>query len=406
MTCKGLRWAPRTLITVRKGDPASAKHRRLRILWLIKSLNAGGAERLLVNCARARDAERFHYEAAYLVAREDDVVPELRSAGVPVTCLDGGAEADLRWVARLRRLLRSSSFDVVHIHSPYVAAFARPVVTTLPRAVRPALVYTEHNRWPSYARATRTANRLTYGLSDATIAVSDDVRSSVSPRRRCMVTTLVHGVDVEWVQGERRHRADVRAELAVSEDEVLLGTVANLRREKAYPDLLSAAANLIAAGAPVRFVAVGQGRLDGELRRMHAALGLGDRFRFLGYRDDAVRVMSGLDVFTLSSRHEGLPVALMDALAMGLPAVCTAVGGIPEAVTDGVEGLLVPSGQPDRLAAALSRLTVDAPLRTRMAQAAAVRGSSFDIRRAVAELEQTYRDVSAARRRSAVTAGR
>jgi len=393
------------LIRVRKGDRVPVEQSHLRILWVIKSLNAGGAERLLVNCARARDAQRFHYEAAYLVAREDDMVPELQSAGVPVTCLDGGAEADLRWVARLRRLLRSGSFDVVHIHSPYVAAFARPVVTTLPRAVRPGLVYTEHNRCPSYARATRIANRLTYGLSDATIAVSDDVRSSVAPRRRWMVTTLVHGVDVEWVRDERRHRADVRAELAVSEDEVLVGTVANLRREKAYPDLLKAAANLIATGSPVRFVAVGQGRLDGELRSLHAALGLGDAFRFLGYRSDAVRLMSGFDVFALASHHEGMPVALMDALAMGVPVVCTAVGGIPEAVTDGVEGLLVPPGEPERLAAALSRITMDTSLRTGMAQAAAVRGSFFDIRRAVADLEQTYRDVTAARG-NAVAPGR
>lgn len=382
---------------MRSGGRTSAGEARLRVLWLIKSLNAGGAERLLVHCARARDVEQFHYEAAYLVAGEDDVVPELHAAGIPVTCLGGGPAADLRWMWRLRALLRRNPFDVVHIHSPYVAAFARPVVAALAGGIRPAIVYTEHNRWPSYARATRLANRLTYGLNAATIAVSEDVRQSVARRHRSVVRALVHGVDVDWVRAQRRNRARVRAELKVGDDEVLVGIVANLRPEKGYPDLLRAAGRLVAAGAPVRFVALGQGRLDGELRRLHAELQLGDSFRFLGYRSDAVQVMSGIDVFTLSSRHEGLPVALMDALAMGLPVVCTTVGGIPEAVTDGVDGLLVPPGQPDALAAALSKVAADAGLRARMAQAAEVRGAFFDIRRAVRELEETYREVAAQR---------
>ena len=382
---------------MRDEGPAWWGSARLRVLWLIKSLNAGGAEHLLVNCARARDMHGFDYRAAYLLAFERAMVPELQAAGVPVTCLHGGAAIDLRWAWRLRRLLRREPFDVLHVHSPYVAAFARLVLATLPRAVRPALVYTEHARWPSYARATRVANRLTYGRNDATIAVSEDVRSSVTARRRAQVRTLVHGVDVDWVRAQRRHRASVRAELGAGDADVLVGIVANLRPEKGYPDLLRAAADLAAAGVRIRFVALGQGRLAGELHRLHAHLGLGHSFCFLGYRRDAVRVMSGVDVFTLCSHREGLPVALMEALAIGLPVVCTAVGGIPEAVTDGVEGLLVPPGQPDRLAAALARVATDPELRARLAEAAAERGASFDIRRAARALEETYRDVSGVR---------
>ena len=117
------------------------------------------------------------------------------------------------------------------------------------------------------------------------------------------------------------------------------------------------------------------------MRALHERLGLGDRVLLLGQRDDAVRVLAACDVFTMASDNEGLPVALMEALALGLPVVATAVGGIPEAVTDGVEGLLVPPSRPgcarpghrdDHL-----RPRSSAP---QMAAAATIAGERFDIR--------------------------
>ena len=119
----------------------------------------------------------------------------------------------------------------------------------------------------------------------------------------------------------------------------------------------------------VRFVAVGQGPLEDEVRAWHEASGLGDRFVLTGYRADARRVMSAFDLFTLSSEHEGLPVAVMEALALGLPVVATAVGGLPEAVVDGVEGRLVPPHQPDLLADAIIAVAEDPALRARMSGA-------------------------------------
>src|SRR5207302_1361596 len=97
-----------------------------------------------------------------------------------------------------------------------------------------------------------------------------------------------------------------------------------------------------------------------------ASLGLGDRFRVLGYVDDAAAVLSASDVFVLASQVEGLPIALLEAMAMGLPVVATSVGGTPQVVTQGVEGLLVPSGSPDALAAAIGDLAGDAAGRASM----------------------------------------
>jgi glycosyltransferase involved in cell wall biosynthesis len=187
----------------------------------------------------------------------------------------------------------------------------------------------------------------------------------------------------------------MRAELDLQPSEIVIGTVANYREQKDYPTLLEAAADVIGRGLLVRFVAVGQGPLHDAIHARHEALGLGDRFLLLGYRADAVRVLAACDVFCLASRWEGLPVALMEALVLGLPVVATAVGGVAEAVTDGREGLLVAPGRPRELADALARVVTDARLRASLARAASERGASFDITRATRRIEARYREMTA-----------
>ena len=206
-------------------------------------------------------------------------------------------------------------------------------------------------------------------------------------------------MDVDQLGALGRFRDEVRAELGIDPDEIVFGTVANFRREKAYEVLLEAARIALASALRLRFVAVGQGPLEQEMRALHAKLGLGDRVQLLGYRDDAVRVMSAFDVFTLSSRHEGLPVSLMEALALGLPVVATAAGGLPHMVTDGVEGLLVPIDDPRALAEAYLDVATDPIRRSAMAEAAAKRAHDFDITSAARRLEQLYTEAAAMRAR-------
>ncbi len=367
--------------------------RPVRVLWLIKGLGLGGAERLLVSMAQARDRTMFEYEAAYLLPWKDALVEALEAEGVPVSCLGGGRELDLRWAARLRRRLVERPVDIVHVHSPYVASVARAVLAGLPRSRRPRLVSTEHIAWDRLARATRVSNRLTGGVDAARLAVSEEVRASVPARARRRVETVVHGVAVARVAERRARRDGVRAELGIAAGEILVGTVANYRAQKAYPDLLRAARLVLDAGAPVRFAAVGQGPLEGEIRRDHARLRLGDGFRLLGAKQDPSAVMAGCDIFVLASHYEGYPIALMEALALSLPIVATAVGGVAQAVSPGVEGLLVPPGRPDLLAAAILDLAASPERRRQMASAARARSASFDIGRACARVEGVYREV-------------
>ena len=365
-----------------------AENVRVRVLWLAKGLGPGGMERLLLSHAHFGDHTTFTYEAAYLRPDKQHLVPELAAGGVTAHCLYATSPYDVRWAMRLRRMLRMHQIDVLHVHSPIVAAIARLVSRTL--SPRPKVIYTEHNVWPSYNAPTRWANRLTFRLDDVHVAVSEEVRASVPPRLQNTVETVIHGIDVQAVRAHSSDRSSVRRELGVDDNTVLIGIVANFREEKAYPDLLAAARLVIDQCPCVQFISVGQGPLEAEIRLEHDRLGLGHRFRFMGYRNDAQRVMAALDVFTLSSRFEGLPVTLMEARALGLPVVVTNVGGLPAYVSDGVDGLLVPPGQPRRLAEALTRIAMDLPLRMAMASASAAIAETFDARIATARLEELY----------------
>jgi glycosyltransferase involved in cell wall biosynthesis len=373
---------------------------RLRLLHLIKGLGPGGAERLLVSAAHVRDREAFDYSVAFLLPWKTALVPELEDLGVSTRCFAMRHEQDLRWLLRLRRLLDEQRYDVVHMHSPYAAGMARLVIRSMPVSRRPCIVSTEHNVWSSYTRPSRALNTATFPIGDAWLAVSDEVRGSIPVRLRERVEVVVQGIVLGDIEGASAERDLVRAELGLRDDEVAIATVANFRSQKGYPVLLAAARLLADRKVPAHFVIVGQGPLEEEIRALHATLGLDGYVDILGYRQDAIRVLAGCDLFALASVYEGLPVALMEALAVGLPIVATAVGGIPGAVREGVEGLLVPAGRPELLADAIESLVRDPARRATMATAAAARGQEYDIKSAVVRTEQIYSNLSDSSRRT------
>ena len=369
-----------------------------RVLWLVKGLGPGGAERLLVEHAASGDHDRFQYHVAYVLDWKRHLVPELEARGVRTHSLGVDSEMDPRWVLRLERLLHRERFDVVHAHSPLVAAVARVETRTLGRARRPRFVYTEHNRWPSYRVETRLANRATFSLNDATFAVSDDVRASISSRYRSGVEVLVHGIDVARVRAQRDARDDVRHELGIAPDEGLAVTVANLRAGKNYPGLLDAARMVVDRGVPVSFVSAGQGQLQGEIAALHRSSGLGERFRLLGYRDDTTRLIAGADLFVLASHHEGLPVTVMEALTLGVPVVAPAVGGLPEVITTDDNGILATPGSTVALADAIER-ALEPSTHARLVAGARRTDERFSNAHAVARVEAAYQRMAVTPRR-------
>jgi len=367
------------------------------VLWVIKGLGPGGAEHLLAETAGTLDPTAVEVTCAFVLPWKDHLVSALERAGVRTVCLGHAAqgERDLRWPRRLVRLVRSGDWDVVHVHSPLPGAIARLAARSV-RGSRPQVITTEHNAWGTFQWGTRLLNRLTIRRDHAVFAVSDEVLDSITGATRRRAVTLRHGIDIGRAAAHALARDQVRSELAIRTDEIVIGIVANFRPQKDYPTLVRAARLLLDGGTQARWVVVGQGPLEDEIRALAADLGLGDRMLFTGFRADAQRVMAGFDIFTLSSVFEGLPVALMEAFALGLPVAATSVGGIAETLHDGVDALLVAPSDPAALAEAWRRLVDDPRLRRRFADAARTRAPEFDADRVTETLMAAYRAAKAA----------
>jgi glycosyltransferase involved in cell wall biosynthesis len=367
-----------------------------RVLAVIKGLAAGGAETLLVNLARLRQPGDYELDVAYLLPSKDHLVVDLALAGAGPRCLGDGRPADLRWLLGLRRLL-DGRYDVVHVHSPVLAAATRLLSRTVPARRRPRIVSTEHNLWGSHKVVTKLANAATFRLGDVWLAVSEEVRDSLPPSLRPRTEVVIHGVVLDDFAGidVDSARAEARAELGAGPDDVVVLTIANLRATKGHPDLLVAARAVLDSAPSARFVVAGHGPMADELTAQRDALGLGDRFAYLGYRSDPLRLLAAADLFVLPSHHEGYPIALMEAIAAGLPVVATEVGGSAHAVED--NGVLVPPRDPDALAAAIVELVGDPARRAAMSERAPYVAKRFDLRDAASRLATIYRRLSPGR---------
>ena len=308
-------------------DPSKTA-RRPRVLHVLKGLGPGGAERLVLNQLLSSSGD-INYSVLRLITEKAHLVNEIERTGATTGVIRGGRS----WPLKLSGAINEFDPDIVHVHSPLLASAVR----TLSRLGRidVAVVTTEHNRWPRHHRATRVANRLTAPFDDARFAVSNDVRNTMDERLHTSTVPLDHGVPIAQLSALKSRRDAYRKELGISADTVVVGIVANFRPEKAYDIFLDAAQRAAEQSPNLHFVVIGQGPGEDEFRRSVSAAGMNSRLSVLGYRNDAAAVMSAFDVFTLTSRHEGKPVSIMEAMALGLPVVATRAGGIPEAVEDG-----------------------------------------------------------------------
>ena len=362
------------------------------VLWLIKGLGRGGAERLVSVMAPRIDRQRFALEVAYLLPSEEGFADSLRQAGITTTCLDARRSIDTVWPRRLRSLLRERRYAIVHTHSPLPAVAARRMAP--PSSM---LVHTEHNLWGVYRWPTFAGNALTFGRNEAVFAVSDGVAASIQRPwwtrvgSEPPVETLLHGVDAEGAPRGEEARRQARARLDLDLATPVIGNVANLSPKKDHHSLLVAVEEVRRHVPDVVLLLIGSGPLEQQLRSEVASRGLAETVRFLGSRDDVAELLPAFDVFTLSSRFEGLPISLLEAMAAEVACVATAVGGIPEVIDDGVHGRVVPPGAPAELAHAITVLLTDPARRRSVAVAGCQRvAAGFSIDRAIERTEGLY----------------
>ena len=304
---------------------------------------------------------------------------------------------DLVALRKLIALLRSMKPQVVHTHTAKAGTLGR-LAAFVCRV--PVVVHTYHGHVlhgyfpPARTRLFVVIERALSRITDELVAVSPRVRDDllalgVGRAERFSVVPL--GLDLDPFVRAAARRGELKRELGLPPDTLVVGIVARLVPIKAHEIFLGAAREVAARRGDVRFLVVGDGERRAELERLAVAWGLERHVRFLGWRADLDRVYADSDVVALTSRNEGSPVALIEAMAAARAVVATGVGGVPDVVTDGETGCIVPRDDPSALAVALLKVLEDHEGRQRMGRLARARVvGCYGADRLIGDLDALY----------------
>jgi sugar transferase (PEP-CTERM/EpsH1 system associated) len=344
--------------------------RKIRIGFVLHVMQVAGAEMLVTEIVR-----RTKSTLEPTIFCLDGIGPlgeQLRDEGVEVLDLQRRPGRDYRAAWRMSRLIRQREIELVHAHQYGPFFYAALAKLFLGGAFR--LILTEHGRhYPDWVPTRRRlTNRWLLGhLTDAFTGVcqfSVDGLAQQEGFSRRKMTIIENGITLERY-APATDRGPIRARLQLDPDRRYIGNVARFHPVKDQAMLLHAFAGVAAARADVDLLLVGDGPLRGTLTELVRSLGLESRVQFLGVRSDVPDILRALDVFALTSLTEAASLTLLEAMASGVPVVVTEVGGNPELVRHGIDGLHVPRGDAGATARALLRI-LDDPV------AASVLGSS------------------------------
>jgi glycosyltransferase involved in cell wall biosynthesis len=359
------------------GARVDASATRLRVVHLVSSLAIGGMEQFVLRLARAQRAAG--HPVSVLSIREGPLAEDARTAGVPARVL-GGRSKVTRVLSGIAHFARTRP-HILHVHNPPSLPYGM-----IGRRVSGArLVMTHHGQLELDVLSPAAQRRI-----DALVAVSDAVRNALTSQgmadRRGSVTVVRNGVEMP---APRRGRSEVRADLGLTTECVGI-IVARIDRFKGHRTLLRVLAEyarkdlvvLVAGDGPERAA------IEAEAQGLRLAP---TRVRFLGFRSDVADLLAAADFFVLPSLTEGLPLSVLEAMAAALPVISTPVGGVPEVVRDGEEGLLVPVDDGAALGQAIDQLARDPGLRKRLASAARRRAEqSFSFDNMARRYEELY----------------
>lgn len=360
----------------------STTARPLRLLLVVKGLDLGGIERIVVDLARGLRGRGVDVEVAVVNDARDQMVGLLEEAGVVVHRLGGSDRVGVRAAIRLGRLLARGRFGVVHVHGPLPAVVVRCL------AGRTPVVTTSHTLWSGLRPETRVAWRATSRRDRATLAVSAAVAQSLPRRIAARVTVLPHGIDASAVS----HVVPAGPDHPGRSDSVTAICVASHRDVKNYPNLLRAFAEAARSVPELRLVAVGDGPDRDTHRRLAADLGLGDRVRFEPAQLEVLSLIAAADLLVVASDFEGQPLVVLEAMALGVAVVATAVGRVPELVGPGA-GRIVAPGDSRALAAAIVEVASDPELRRALGRGGRAASGSWTLDQVVDAHLDVYRSV-------------
>jgi glycosyltransferase involved in cell wall biosynthesis len=360
-----IRGVPSTDLVPRRAEGPIGKEARIRVFFLVDSLELGGTETQAV--ALALGLRQVHYAVTVGCLRaRGPLLSQLQEAKIPVIEFhpQGGVDSiqGLYKLLRLSWFLRRGGFDIVHTHDlwsnlmgvPAALGAGVPVIISSQRDL-------SHLAW--YRSWRRRLLRSVQGLCDAVLTNASSIRDQLVGEEHFSlekVRVIQNGVDLGRFAATRRGGRDTLRDANLGKRIVLVGNMTS--DVKGHPWLIAAVPAVLREFPRTHFVLVGDGSRRSNFERAVADLEIKKNFSFLGQRHDVPSILHSCDIAVLPSRAEGLPNAVLEYMAAGLPTVASNVGGNVEVMKDGVTGLLVPPENADALAAALLRLLRDPDL--------------------------------------------
>ncbi len=360
----------------------------IRLAYVINNLNIGGAEKLLLTTTKRLDKKKYHITVCSML-QGGDLISEFESHGIRVYCLNMRSNKDIRGFFKLYRLFKTKSIDIVHTHLIEADVYGRFAAIC---AGVPVILSTDHgvDGWRLKRRRLKTRlrlflNRIAANHSQGIIAVSTAVRNHLVNAEKidsARVYLIRNGIELP----KKNHfSTPMNGRLA------RIGCVARLSPEKGVDHLLRAFALAQQENPDLELQIAGDGPQRPALEQLVCKLNLASKVFFHGWIPDVRAFLNQIDFFVLPSLQEGLPLALLEAMAEHKPVVATRVGGVPEVIEDGISGILVEPADVTALSQGILALAKNPALRQAMAKMAYEKmAQRFDIDSSIQELQRLY----------------
>jgi glycosyltransferase involved in cell wall biosynthesis len=361
----------------------------VRVLHVTFNMGIGGTEQVIRQLVSGLDRETISSEILCIDGQVGAIGEQLQETGIPIVAVQRRPGFDRSLIRIIRTRLRKGNFDVVHCHqyTPWVygwfAALGLPV----------SVVFTEHGRFypDRYRYKAALVNQAMARTTRAMVAISEATRQALAryeflPRSRIRV--VYNGIAA--LQPDRDRMAVLRAELGIPDQAFVMGTVSRMDPVKNQSMMLRAFHRFLQQCPEGWLLVVGDGAERESLQSLAGELGISERVTFTGSVSQPANHMALMEVFLLSSFTEGTSMTLLEAMSLGIPAVATDVGGNPEIVREGLNGMLVPVDDEQAFAEAMIGLWQESETRSQLGQGAR---SRFDERFSREVMVNAYQEI-------------
>lgn len=371
---------------------------RIRVLYVIDNFSYGGGERGFGQLSSGLNRDRFQ---TFIAAHPGGKLEEIaRRGGVRFFPTDMSRRVNFKAISHLSRFIAQNKIDIVHSMGARADFFARMACR---KSASAALICAV--AMPVEGFDVNFLKKKVYKITDSYsvkyvthfIAVSKALKEWLVKERRISsdkISVIYNGVEMDDYNPQQFASREARDSLGIKDDSAIIGTIGRLVYQKGFSYFLEAARLIHDKKKKARFVIVGQGPEEDDLKHLAKSLGISQVCEFAGLRYDIARVLFAFDVFVLSSVLEGLPRTVIEAMAMGRPIVATDIEGVREELRDNETGLLVPPANPDALAKAVLSLLENRKMAKRLGREARKDAEKrFDLKHTLANVEMLYENV-------------